>query len=86
MDQLNATEAKREFGDLLIKAQSEPISIIKNGKPVAVMVSNKEFREFKTYKDQRQKTATSALVISNDFVKTKTPYYSDLFQWLKKEK
>ncbi|QQV75203.1 hypothetical protein H6P87_00751 [Rickettsia tillamookensis] len=57
MEQLNATEAKREFGELLIKAQTEPISIIKNGKPVAVIISNKEFQELEAFKEQILKMA-----------------------------
>lgn len=50
MEKLNATEAKREFGDLLIKVQQEPIRINKNGKPVAVMISAKEYDEAEEYK------------------------------------
>lgn len=50
MEKVNATEAKREFGDLLIKVQQEPIRINKNGKPVAVMISAKEYDEAEEYK------------------------------------
>lgn len=42
---MNATDAKREFGDMLLKAQKEPVAINKNGKPVAVMVSATEYEE-----------------------------------------
>ena len=52
MEQLNATDAKREFGDLLIKAQIEPVSIIKNGKPIAVLVSDKEFHELEAFRSK----------------------------------
>lgn len=57
MEKLNATDAKREFGDLLIKAQTEPVSINKNGKPVAVVISDKEFHELENYKVQFIKIA-----------------------------
>ena len=45
---MNATDAKREFGDMLLKAQKEPVAINKNGKPVAVMVSATEYEELIT--------------------------------------
>ena len=54
---LNATEAKREFGDLLIQVQTEPISISKNGKSIAVMISDREFHELETCKEQLLKLA-----------------------------
>ena len=43
METLSATDAKREFGEVLLKAQKGPIGINKNGKPVAVMVSAETF-------------------------------------------
>jgi prevent-host-death family protein len=49
---LNASDAKREFGEVLIKAQKEPVGINKNGKPVAVMVSATEYAELKSLKEQ----------------------------------
>lgn len=45
MERINATEAKREFGDILLKAQKSPVGIDKNGKPVAVMLSVDAFDE-----------------------------------------
>jgi len=41
---MNATDAKREFGEVLLKAQKEPVAINKNGKPVAVMVSATDYK------------------------------------------
>ncbi len=52
MEILNASDAKREFGEVLIKAQKEPIGINKNGKPIAVMVSATEYEELKSLKEQ----------------------------------
>ena len=39
MHTLTANEAKTQFGDMLLKAQREPVQINRNGKPVAVVVS-----------------------------------------------
>ena len=43
METLSATDAKREFGEVLLKAQKGPVAINKNGKPVAVMISATEY-------------------------------------------
>jgi prevent-host-death family protein len=43
MEKLTANEAKTHFGQLLMKAQSEPVQIDKNGKPVAVVISMENF-------------------------------------------
>jgi len=51
MEILNATDAKREFGEVLLKAQSEPVGINKNGKPVAVMVSAAEYEALTASKE-----------------------------------
>lgn len=83
MEQLNATDAKREFGDLLIKAQTEPVSIIKNGKPIAVVVSNKEFHELEAFKEQVLKLAIAEGL--NDLAKGKTHNHHDIFNDLKKK-
>ena len=45
MEMLSASDAKREFGEVLIKAQHGPVGINKNGKPVAVMVSAAAYAE-----------------------------------------
>ncbi|MFP3012379.1 MAG: type II toxin-antitoxin system Phd/YefM family antitoxin [Rickettsia sp.] len=77
MEQLNATEAKREFGELLIKAQTESISIIKNGKPIAVIISNKEFQELEAFKKQILKIAIAEGM--DDLRKGKTHSYKSVF-------
>jgi prevent-host-death family protein len=43
MEKLTANEAKTHFGELLMKAQSAPVQIDKNGKPTAVMISIDEY-------------------------------------------
>ncbi len=51
MEICNASDAKREFGEILLKAQKEPVGINKNGKPVAVMVSVSEYQELQFLKE-----------------------------------
>lgn len=50
MDKLTANEAKTHFGDLLLKAQRSPVQISKNGKPVAVVISNEEYESLEALK------------------------------------
>lgn len=57
METLNVSDAKREFGDLLMKAQREPVGINKNGKPIAVLVSAVEYREIELMKENYLKSA-----------------------------
>jgi len=57
MDTLTASNAKREFGELLLKAQQSPIGINKNGKPVAVVISATEYDQIQLMKQQYLNTA-----------------------------
>lgn len=50
MYSLNANEAKTKFGAMLMKVQSEPVEIIKNGNPVAVVVSLEEYNKIEQLK------------------------------------
>ncbi|VAW97145.1 hypothetical protein MNBD_GAMMA20-855 [hydrothermal vent metagenome] len=56
METLNASDAKREFGEMLMKAQREPIGINKNGKLIAVLVSAVEYQEIERMKEQYLKS------------------------------
>ena len=47
MDTYSATDAKREFGEVLLKAQKAPVSVTRNGKPVAVVVSETDYQALK---------------------------------------
>lgn len=58
MEILNASEAKREFGEVLLKAQSAPVGINKNGKPVAVVLSVSDYEQFE---ELRQEHLVSAI-------------------------
>ena len=53
METINASEVKREFGDALLKVQRGPLTINKNGKPVAVMVSAKAYAELQRFREQQ---------------------------------
>jgi len=52
MSVLSASDAKREFGDVLLKAQKAPVRINKNGKPVAVVVSAAEYEQLQVYREK----------------------------------
>ena len=45
MEIINASDAKREFGEVILKVQRAPVGINKNGKPVAVMLSASAYAE-----------------------------------------
>lgn len=47
MEIYSATDAKREFGEVLMKSQKEPIGITRNGKPIAVIVSETDYQALK---------------------------------------
>ncbi len=47
MQSIAAKEAKTHFGELIDKAQREPVSIEKYGRPVAVIMSSEEYRQIK---------------------------------------
>lgn len=47
MQSIAAREAKIHFGELIDKAQREPISIEKHGRPVAVIMSSEEYKQIK---------------------------------------
>lgn len=51
MDSLPASDAKREFGEMLLRVQKEPVGISRNGKPVAVMVSALEYEALQSIKE-----------------------------------
>jgi len=54
MTKVSASYAKNRFGALLDQAQVEPVTIEKQGRPVAVMLS------FQTYTEQQKATPTQA--------------------------
>ena len=40
-------DAKREFGEVLIKVQKSPVRVTRNGKPIAVVLSDSEYQTLK---------------------------------------
>ena len=52
MDFLSSSDAKREFGELLLKAQKGPVGINKNGKPAAVLMSTSAYADYQRLKQQ----------------------------------
>lgn len=47
METYTSSDAKREFGEVLTKSQREPIGVTRNGKPVAVVLSNVDYEKMK---------------------------------------
>lgn len=50
MQTLTANDAKRNFGELLLSAQYEPVNVNKNSKDTVVVMSMKDFEELKAMK------------------------------------
>ena len=50
MKQITATDAAKGFGQLVDEAQAEPITIEKNGRPVAVIYSYREAQKIEALK------------------------------------
>ena len=51
MTTMTAGDAKRSFGVLLDRAQREPVTITKNGREVAVLVSKEDFARLEALED-----------------------------------
>lgn len=47
MISIAAKEAKNNFGEMMDTVQREPVTIEKHGRPVAVVMSAREYREMK---------------------------------------
>ncbi|PCK08694.1 MAG: prevent-host-death family protein [Alteromonadaceae bacterium] len=47
MKTVTATEAQNNFGDLLMNAQSHPVSITRNGKEKGVLLSSEDYQDLK---------------------------------------
>ena len=50
MKAIAAKEAKNNFGEMMDTVQREPITIEKHGRPVAVIMSAREYKELKMQK------------------------------------
>lgn len=52
MYSFTANQAKTQFGEMLSRAQREPVSITRNGKPSVVVVSAEDYVQFEELKMQ----------------------------------
>ena len=59
VDTMTAADAKTNFGALLDKAQREPVTISKNGRPVAVVMSVAAYEEQQRIKLERLRQEVS---------------------------
>ncbi|MBA7843968.1 type II toxin-antitoxin system Phd/YefM family antitoxin [Klebsiella sp. RHBSTW-00484] len=66
MQVMPAQQAKNQFGDLLMKAQREPVEISKHGKRVAVVISPEEYDQFTQLKLQRLKAVLAESIAQAD--------------------
>jgi antitoxin Phd len=55
MHTLTANDAKRNFGELLLSAQREPVKISKNSKDAVVVMSIKDYEELEAMKAEHLK-------------------------------
>lgn len=80
MQALTANDAKTQFGDMLLKAQREPVQINKNGKPVAVVISMDEYQQMEEVKFTllQERAARAKLDIENGNLVEGEKFMSDL--------
>jgi len=80
MQALTANDAKTQFGDMLLKAQREPVQINKNGKPVAVVISMDEYQQMEEIKFTllQERAARAKLDIENGNLVEGEQFMSDL--------
>jgi PHD/YefM family antitoxin component YafN of YafNO toxin-antitoxin module len=52
MKKINATQAKQNFGELLYKAQQEPVAIQKLQKDFAILLSSARYQELLAFEDK----------------------------------
>ena len=80
MQALTANDAKTQFGDMLLKAQREPVQINKNGKPVAVVISMDEYQQMEEVKFAllQERAARAKLDIENGNLVEGKQFMSDL--------
>ena len=52
METVSSVDAKNSFGEVVMKAQQEPVCISKNGKPAAVMMSMTEYQSIQALREE----------------------------------
>lgn len=71
LHEVNASDAKRLFGEMLINVQTAPIGVQKNGKLTAVMMSAREYENYENLKEQALKSALAQGIASYQAGKTR---------------
>ena len=66
MTALAATEAKNHFGRLLDSAQREPVTIEKQGRPVAVLLSKYEYDRIQAELQEHRSEAETAFLMRGE--------------------
>nr|VFJ53333.1 MAG: prevent-host-death family protein [Candidatus Kentron sp. DK]VFJ59018.1 MAG: prevent-host-death family protein [Candidatus Kentron sp. DK] len=61
MRTITASDAEDRFGALLHAAQQEPVRITSEDRPVAIMLSGREYETFSLYERQRDQARKRAL-------------------------
>jgi len=53
MTTISAIDAKQSFGKVMDEALQHPVSITKHGRPAVVMISNREYEEYRRSKAEQ---------------------------------
>jgi prevent-host-death family protein len=69
---LTSVEAQSRFGELIDRAQREPVVVTRRGRPVAYVISEHDMRELAEYKRRREEadkahSLQATLAAWNDF-------------------
>ena len=69
METVSSVDAKNSFGEVVMKAQQEPVCISKNGKPAAVMMSMTEYQSIQALREEllRQRLDAYSDRFANNF-------------------
>jgi prevent-host-death family protein len=65
---ITATELKNRLSETMERAQHEPVSVLKNGRPYAVLLSQREFELFQALEDRYWGEKALAASKSGDYV------------------
>ena len=65
---VTATELKNRLSETMEQAQHEPVSILKNGRPYAVLVSQRDYERFQALEDRYWGERALAATNSGDYV------------------
>ncbi|RJT27802.1 type II toxin-antitoxin system Phd/YefM family antitoxin [Buttiauxella izardii] len=82
MISFTANQAKTQFGEMMAKAQREPVSITKNGKPSVVVMSIADYEAIEELKLQclRDKLARSVAQIESGNLRDGDEVFDELLK------